>query len=171
VTISSLAGANAREGLIDAGRGDVKRFLYYPETVSFKNSATWVKHKIAGIHDPRLQYAGGEGTQIDFELHLLAPNPAYNVDIDVRWFESLVFPDIAESVLSNRAPARLTLYLGSGGGQGRGAWPVVAESVEVEHRMFRANLSTSYAVVSMSFIADFVAARGYGAARYNPGGS
>jgi hypothetical protein len=145
VSITSLSGT--------------QRFQYNPETLSFKNAANWVKHKIAGIHDPRMQYGGGEGTTISFSVDLWADGPHGGVDVDahIRWLESLVFPAIDTNFLDSRAPSRLVVNFGAG----RGVWRCVAEDVSTEHKLFYYDMRTRHATVSLSLFGDYVTARGF----------
>lgn len=163
--MASLRGTPTAKGImINRKNGQRKEFGFNPESVSFKTGAAWVQHAIAGVHDPRLQYGGGEGTTIEFELHLIARGTgpqdlgsSDDVDADVRWYESLTFPDVASSSIANREPPRVTLLLG----EARGAMPCVVTSVSTEHRLYYADLRTRYALLSVSLIMDKVVPRGY----------
>lgn len=161
----TLRGAPTAKGvIINRKNGQRKEFGFNPEQVTISSGAVWVKHQIAGVHDPRLQYGGGDGTTIEFELHLMARGSgpvdlgsSDDVDEDIRWFESLVFPDVAASSIANREPPRVTLLLG----QARGAMNCVVVSVNTEHRLYYHDLRTRYAVLSLSLVMDKIVPRSY----------
>ena len=168
MSIADLAGVPTTPGAIELydDPGDRRTFRYNPETMEFHNAAKWVGHAIHGLHDPRLQYASGEGTLIEFDLHLWADGPGIppgvNLDDEIRWFESLVFPMIDTNPLESQAPPKLRVYLG----QGRGVFPCRMESTNVIHKLFYHDLRTRYAVITIKLLVDMVEARGYEFARY-----
>lgn len=139
--------------------GQHLRFYYNPEEVHVRSTASWVGHPIAGIQDPRLQYAGGDGQHIHFTLHLIY-HPEYgplDVDEAVRWLESLVFPDIAASSVAHREAPRVRVFLGTG----RGEYGCVVDQVDVVNRRFFHDMRTRYAEVEIRLIVDRVRARGW----------
>jgi hypothetical protein len=152
--MTTLNGPEPRKMWI-ANESSTKTFQYNPETLTFRNEAKWVKHQIAGIHDPRLQYAGGSGTTINLELELWGggPNGGTDVDRDVTWLESLTLP--VESPGNHRAPARLRVYFG----EGRRYWTCVLEDVSTEHKLFYSDMRTRHATVALTLFGDYVAAR------------
>lgn len=134
-------------------------FMYNPSTVEVTGGANWVKHQIPFIHHPRLQYAGGNGRQVSFDLHLLADDPLAGkvTDIDkmIDTWESLTYPDAGAETLANREPARMTLALGENGI----AMNCVLSDITVSYRLSRADGSTRYAVLSVRFEEDAVRAK------------
>ncbi len=156
------------EHILDPG-SNAKNFYFNPEEIHFRSTASWVEHRIAGVHDPRLQYAGGEGTTIDFRLHLIRDvgkdAEPLNVDSDIRWFESLVFPAIDVQSVRHREPPRVRLMLG----RGRGTYTCVVTEVDVIHRVFYSDLRTRYAELELKLIVDRVEARGWEFVRSSPG--
>ena len=139
--------------------GQQLEFHFNPEQLNVRSTAAWVKHPIAGIFDPRLQYAGGEGQEIDFRLQLIHDPEGADIDIDeqIRWLESLVFPNIAGSSIAHREAPRLRLFFGDG----RGAYGVVVDQVDVIQRLFYRDLRTRYAEIELKLIVDRVQARGW----------
>lgn len=139
-------------------------FYYNPQEVEVTSGAEWVRHRIPGVHHPRLQYAAGNGRQVSMELHLYAFDPlrgmvSPDVDTHISMLESLTYPDTSQDVLSNREPARMKLVLGDRGI----VMNCVLTSVSTTYKMFDSDMNTVYATVQVSFEEDVVNATNHSA--------
>lgn len=137
--------------------GDKLTFQFNPETVSVDSAAVWAKQKIPGKHHPVLQYGGGEGRVIKFQLVLHAlTSGEQDLDDTIAWLTSLTYPDAQETAVASHEPPRCVLYLGY-----RKAFNVVVESVNTTHQAFDTRLNTRMAVVDVVALEDEPDAIGY----------
>lgn len=99
--------------LIDVETGEIFEFQYNPQTIKDSNGAVWTKNMVQGKHHPLLQYAGGSGRKISFDLRFYMGYRNKTVLEQVNWLRSLCYPDTLSDAIPHRAPHRVVLNMGN----------------------------------------------------------
>lgn len=86
-------------------------FQFNPAEITDSRSVSFEKIQVPGLSHPFLQFTAGDGRTLSFLLEFSAIGYKRDIMGDIRWLQSLQYPQWGEGVLK-AAPPRVTFIFG-----------------------------------------------------------
>lgn len=97
--------------LVNEVTGENRQFQFNPVEIRDSKGTAFERVQVPGLSHPRLQFVAGESRVLSFELEFSGVGNTRNVMDDVKWVQSLQYPNWDQGVIK-AAPPRVTLVFG-----------------------------------------------------------